>query len=96
MGAMTDDPAGDAPAAPREAEPPDEPPDTLETLANDLRGPMLGSPRQQVTGMVIIAIVLLGLLFGITALARDGAFDVDLGGPLFGRPSPSAGVVRVA
>jgi hypothetical protein len=80
------DPAAGVEAAP---EPPTEPEPTLQeefaALRPELGQSMLGKPAQLVTGLLIGAVLLVGLLIGLTTLAKDGA--VPLISP---EPSPTA------
>jgi hypothetical protein len=67
-------------------------PDSLETLAEDLKRPLMGAPVQRVTGLLIIALVLAALLIGFTALQKQGKLRLDADGPPV-TPGPSAGLV---
>ncbi len=64
--------------------------DDLQTLAQDLRSPVMGAPAQRVTGMLIIALVVIALVIGFTALAKQGALTLD---GATAPPSPSGAVV---
>jgi hypothetical protein len=72
-------------------EPPTEPEPTLQEefaeLRPELGQSMLGKPAQLVTGLLIGAVLLVGLLIGLTTLAKDGAVPLISPAPVV---SPSA------
>jgi len=76
---------------PGTAAPKEEPLPTLQDefaeLTPDLRRSMFGKPAQMITGLLIGALMLVALLIGLTALAKDGAIPLVSPAPLV---SPSA------
>jgi hypothetical protein len=71
--------------------PPNEPEPTLQEefaeLRPELGQSMLGKPAQLVTGLLIGAVLLVGLLIGLTTLAKDGAVPLISPAPV---PTASA------
>jgi hypothetical protein len=86
-GAAADPEAGPVPGVEADAEP------TLVeefgVLASDMRGTVIGSPRQRVTGLIFLVLLFFAAMLGLAALRDSGV----LGSPA--SPSPSAGIVSV-
>jgi hypothetical protein len=97
--AVTPGERGEAEAQPGEATPgeavtPEEPtlPEEFETLAEDMRGSMLGKPAQRVTGLIILVLLFFAAMLGLAALRDSGA----LGDPASPGPSGTVEIVRLA